>query len=71
MNEKEKTFRRLQRRINNFKAKLTTAYDTDAVEEKTLSITHNGQQWSSTDLNKWEAEQIIRLLKAWVGEEKT
>ncbi len=39
-------------------------------EEKSLSVTHNGNTWASIALTKQEAEQVIKALQKWLRREK-
>ena len=40
----------------------------DYKDEKLLSITHNGNQWTSISLIKQEARQVIEELQEWLRE---
>ena len=35
-------------------------------DEKVLSVTHNGNQWTSIALNRAEASQVITALSIWL-----
>ena len=38
-------------------------------DEKTLYVTHNGNQWSLISLTKPEALEVIKVLSKWVEEQ--
>ncbi len=48
-------------RRKKFNARIEKAPYNDA-DDYALMVTHNGQQWNGITLNRWEMQQVIKLL---------